>query len=1828
MDTISWSEGTPSQAFGLQASNSTMQNDTRYQCFMPGEQINGNQNMYGSHTQLTQHADYHSAHYTSHSGQTANGNYWNDKATDLNSVRNRDGFAAHRSGSGFSEPVPQLPLRNQTLMNGNGSCIAQSRPYLPQSHYAPHQNPLKTDVPQTVMANRTNTHLAPSAIGGIPHTQETLQFSRVGSGAPPSGTQAHGDDLTAIEHINRITNFLMGESVNPSANVYSSLEGNPNHHYLQATVGMGQGVMSRADGTVKKSNRKSMKGSNGAVAPPTGDITSLENVLVDRGKGIRENLPSAIFSSVGQHANPSYLQGLLSRSQGSVARTPAGTACPPSGQSSCWSAGPGVNAVKGTGSGSGTGSKERTNNIQPRSCAAGNYFSKVNPSYYSVNRDKSVSQVGALGSGSGNSLPVQNAMERQPSSHFPSSTAAGNFSAHSRCTEGQSRHFPPTDHQLPGAQNPMRVQEAQCRTQSYNGKEQQFFIPKTLNGGVAAATRHVGPAQIAKPAPNQIPQSNFESQNGHPHALGSGYRFTSTLPNEATQPHRLMPDNQPSGNPPPYPKTQRYFVTVTQDRPGTGFTAKNVIFMTDNHACALSEQLQLTSKEGPAKLDSGVAYGELSGSSDPKNCETQLLTAITRAESVFSMPKPTNQQKGTGSSGQRAVAVVPPISQQSSNSADVGSGIINTNEGLPFKIKNVWSLAEEEYATQQKIDSAVSVTVSHGTGSDENLKQNIFTSVPATHVDSSSPSEQASSPLQQTAQAPDLVSPSIYTTDALAVAEKDIEKSNPPDLQPKTPEVAHQTEKISSFNVNNSETLPSLSVIESGDQNGESKENTFDLSSVPVFKWTISKLYKLMSLLEWRQGPLQVEMDLEKLHGIYGSCSYPDVSDVFSSDLYMSIMNEASSISPEYKHAVIFSQVKKSYHKAVRENCHIVTHDATFSEDVVYKSSWLNLNEQLDDIDKEHGLPLHLRLRRHTLEEKCEDKEVNESDSGNLPPVLTKAELPASSEHVSHSKDPLSTIKINVLPSEVEVNETENGNLPEAPIAQEAEERLVSQPPTQTELPAPEEEGVSDFTDPLSCIEINVLSGEEARRFFNEITEEAEDLQSELPKPDSKEKETQMDAESPERPVKEGEKSQMEVYCCLARWLCVMTGYGNKSVCSCQREDESNQEKRESGASKNSNGVVPAPSPPGRGPVGTAQSEHSTGTADSCGEKNAKGAPDKCAVPEHKSVVNPGREDSRCRATGGNGGPPSVQKVEMRRKTPSDQSGVENQAHPETAPTSALSGSNVTEVKIQALHSSYNKALKASSVVAPLWTPPPPQANVDGHAISSGSRGTRKASLGCNEVGAKCGTFGQQVGSPDAKGLNRRVHVHKRQTSSENHNRKDDNVAKRESKRRKRKWEISNPRSSALDRSASDLEERNKKKKKRKTSHPQAIPEIKTTVVEHKSRTSRQEKRKGDLHSESLGPTVPKRAKSERPRNGPANNSEKGKMPRNANVLLVLSKRQEKASSVSLALYGSSPQKRTGTLHSQGRVDSKPVKIKSSAGTTPRPPATVSFPSEKTDPFQHCPPVKSLAKQQVFAKWKSSLVPAKDGRQTKPHSSKNGKNGAKIPRVTPTTHPNNPKPPTSQTSAPLLSQPLVTPIKLKAVTVCPKKSKNRKSSTFKSTENELYSKPVDHTASKITSTTKRRVTTEGRQCNSTERPLFPLKVRLERIKPKKVEQRRSTVPDTQMKSKFELGNPALIALQQDGMLEFKLLPESFNFKDGQDHREPVKPKEVKRTVSAKIGRQQSESLKMSTWKRQDSWSKSSKDLTSTEVRSPGAETTHSGTTFQTYKKMYMAKGKI
>ncbi|KAJ8249741.1 hypothetical protein COCON_G00229570 [Conger conger] len=1781
METMSWSEGTTSQAFGMQASNSAIQNDLRFQSFIPGGGINGNSNLYVSRTQQTQHSNYHTLHYTRHNGQIAHGNYWNDKATDLNSVRNGDGFSAQRNGSGLYEPASQLTLRNQTLMNGNDSCNV---PPGPQSRYVTHHNPFKADAPQTVMPNATNLQMTHAATGGSQHTQQVLQFSRVGCGAPSTGVQGHGN-IAASQQIKVIEDYLKGERVNTSRSFYPSVERNPNHQYSQATAVMGQGVTSRGDAPVKAGKRN---GLNDAAVCPTGGNTSAEKVQMDR-----------------PNVNLGYLLELLTRGQGPVVGSQAGTACPPSGQSRAWAAGSGAftDATKGTGGGSVSAVTERMNAIQRRSSAlVAALSSNANLPYYGVNGNKS---------GSGNSSSVQNVVEQQPPSYFQSIGVGRNVSnddANSSYLEKQSYHLSPTGQQLPGAERRC-VQEAQYHTQSTNAKAQPFYFPNTTNSGGAVATRHVGPTQTAKPAQNQIPLSNVENgQNGHPHALATGYSCAPTFPNQVKQPYRQS-DNQHHRDPPPYPKTQRYFVTVTQERPGTGFTAKNVVFMADNHEPALSEQLQLTLKEKTAKLDSGVTYAEHPGKSDPKDGETHLSTAIARAESVFNVPKPANQQKCPGSSGQRAVAVVPPISQQSSSSTDEEGGIINTDEGLPFKIKNIWSLTEEEYATPQKM------SVPHDVGLGDKLKPNVLaTSATAADVDSPSPSEQAAS-LHNTTQAPDLASPSAYNTCILAASEKDIQMPTPLDLQPKPTEVPHQTED-SGLIVNVSETLPRMDVIESGDQNGEPKKNTFDLSSVPVYEWTMHKLRKMVSVLDWKQGHLpQVEMDIEKLHSIFGRSRDPDLSDVSCSDHYMSIMNEVSSICTEDEHALVFSQVRRAVQKEVAENCHVLRHDATYS-DSVYKSSWLNLNEQLDDIDKEHGFPLQLSFRPHI--QKCEDKEVNESELGNTarvpikqeaeerqtPPVLTEGELPASSKGVSPTKDPRSSKEINVLPSE-EVNESENGHMAEGPIEQEAEKRVVlplpnlnesvngnlaegpsereaektvvSPPRNQTESPA-SEDGVVGYKDPLSSIEISVLSDEDARRFFNEITDEAEDLRSEAPEPRSEEKGRQTEAELPEPPVKEKEKSQMEIYCCLAQWLYVMSGYGNKSVCSCQSKDAPNQESMTLGASTNDI-AVPAANSLSGGPsttVGTAHSVHNTG----CGERNGnEGGSNECTTIEHKSMDR-AEKDSLHGSNGRSSGPPSEQKAEIRMSehTPSDSSGAGNHADPETPPTTDSSGSNIVEVQIQDVYSSHSDICQIASA-----KPVPPHAEVDVVDASCGSTETRNLSLGCNKVVAKCGTFGQQARSPAAKGIKRM------QVLASNSNHKDKNI-KRETKSRKRKWEISNH-------SVSDHEKWNKK------------PCPQTTVEESKSRTYFPEKREGDDRSETLRPKVPKGGKIKHPRSVPANNSERGKMPGNSKVLLVLSKQQDKARSVSLALYGSSPQKKNGTSVSHRLMDRKSSKVKSkSIWTMPPPPKTISF----NLPPNFCPPVKSLAKQQVFAKWKSSLVIAEDDHQAKPQRSKRkAKNGGK----TPTAYPNHPKPPTDETSA-SSSQPVVTPLKLRAVTADLKKTKNRKS-----TENEL----ADRNSSNGTSA--KRDAAKERQRNLSGGPFLKLnKIEVETTKPKKLERRRSTVPVTQMKSKYELGSPALVPLQrQDRMLEFKLLPESFSFKDGED-QESLKPKDMKETGTANIVGRQSASLKTTTWK--DSWSKSSKgkEPTSPEVMSPGA-TKQMGTTFQEYRKKYMAKGK-
>ncbi|KAJ8402456.1 hypothetical protein AAFF_G00369450 [Aldrovandia affinis] len=1163
---------------------------------------------------------------------------------------------------------------------------------------------------------------------------------------------------------------------------------------------------------------------------------------------------------------------------------------------------------------------------------------------------------------------------------------------------------------------------------------------------------------------------------------------------------------------------------------------------------------------------------------------------ISTAESVFNMPKPNNQQKCTGSSGQRAVAVVPPISQQSSNSIDQRSGILNADDGLPFKIQNTWSLTEDEYAAQQEMDIAVSVSLPHDMASDKVVHNVSTVSAPAMDIVSLPPTERTGSPFKKMAQTSDSVEPAISsTTGAL-----DVNTSDPPDLEPQPITVTHQTEEMCGLHLNAYDSETSVEISGSGDKNGESEKNKFDLSSVPVVEWTTSKLNDLVSIIENKQKPLDLEIDIDKLIRVYGVCGY-DNSDIFSSDDYISIMNDVSSVAAQDEHSVIFSQIKRKCLKKVKQNCQIIQHGDTFS-DVVYKSSWLNLNEHLDDIDKEHGFPFHLRFKKRILED-YDSKELNES---NCKP----AEAPKEPEQ-----------------------------MPVSPVLSQAGQQTSS------------DEGVRSSQDPLSSIKISVLTSEEARMFFNgEHTrdEKTEVLQSKLPELDSEEMESQMQVELPEQPFEEKENNQMKVYCCLARWISVITDHGKNIVCSCQSEVESDPEKGEASANPtdtegtNYIDVVPFSSTVGGGcsmDVGNSFFVQKTGTADQ--QVKVKDMSDQCTGTENGSVVYQ-VQGTMHRTEEKNAEPPREQRPEMEQKNEDDLQ----------TPPALPSGSTVVEVEIQGIYSNCKEVLKIASLMSkPLLSKGiskdecknAPHANMDGNDHSYGAKGTGHVSLGYDEAEAKCLKFHQQ----GVKDLERQG-FHKPLASNENHNHRDKNIRKRERKSKKCQWEIANPesKSSVCDYLPHSLKRRNKLEK---PCH-QVVCDIKATVEDYNDRTPLQEKREGHHRSESLKSESPELHEGKRLRNIQEGNGENGKMPRKENVFEVLPKLKEKACSVSLALYGSSPQKRNGTLRSHRELEGKPFKGRSCEERIPLPPTTISLmiTPKKTDPFKNTLPGNGLAKQQVFASWKNSFVATKSSSRSKARGSTQKRikglgsckydGAAEIPGAPPTIQPNQPGPSAGQTSAHLFHR-KVSPVKLRAV----KKGKNKRSIP-KSAVNEPF-KPAAPKANKTTSAQTFYVERKPSDLTAGSLPLsktmFLKKLKLKK-KPQEMEpvhQWRqpssvSSLPDAQTKSKCVNGNPALIPLQkEDNILEFKLLPESFSFKDGQDYKESGNPRQAKKTSSAKMSGKQSESLKKLTRKLQGSWSKSSEGKgISSEARSPSS-TTRSGTTFQEYKKKYMAKDK-
>ncbi|XP_058502109.1 uncharacterized protein si:ch211-106e7.2 [Solea solea] len=301
-----------------------------------------------------------------------------------------------------------------------------------------------------------------------------------------------------------------------------------------------------------------------------------------------------------------------------------------------------------------------------------------------------------------------------------------------------------------------------------------------------------------------------------------------------------------------------------------------------------------------------------------------------------------------------------------------------------------------------------------------------------------------------------------------------------------------------------------------GETSTDPKACVTDLSSVQTTPWTAAKLANLIQELGKAQVELQdsnVTSLRDKLKTLFwkqGNQFYRIIS---------SVMNFTYVENFCHKHltsdTVILSQAKENSLKQLQN--YYVLEDGEVYPEPPYISSWLNVNEQVDDIDKEFGFSSSLYDRLHT----CSQSDKVEEASFEMP-----------------NKD---------------LSQTE---LVPADSGEENQDSIVKSTST-----CPDEKDSTDSSDSYYSFKIKVLPPEEAKSIFEQIQKASAqsmdiDSQPERVTESSMEDQLPNNEEVTGRELEHGNKevSSIETFCCLEWWMETIIGSESPVKCNCKKK--------------------------------------------------------------------------------------------------------------------------------------------------------------------------------------------------------------------------------------------------------------------------------------------------------------------------------------------------------------------------------------------------------------------------------------------------------------------------------------------------------------------------------------------------------------------------------------------------------------------------------------------------------------------------------------------------
>ncbi|XP_027029124.2 uncharacterized protein si:ch211-106e7.2 [Tachysurus fulvidraco] len=363
------------------------------------------------------------------------------------------------------------------------------------------------------------------------------------------------------------------------------------------------------------------------------------------------------------------------------------------------------------------------------------------------------------------------------------------------------------------------------------------------------------------------------------------------------------------------------------------------------------------------------------------------------------------------------------------------------------------------------------------------------------------------------------------------------------------------------------------------------------LSTIPVQEWSLQRLHESITQMEQTQKSQQKDLPYDNLFDeilkLYWNGDYKKLCNAAKSNVYKDIIKDVR-LYCSTKNSVILQGVSKERLNEIASSVHILEH-GTEPPKMGYTSSWLNLNENLHDIDKEHGYLSTLMTLQS--KNKIAGKEAPVKELENRP-ELSKEKLKASDkalsgreeqrkplppEHHQNScvqddktvrKDPVD-VNVEKMCSEKVIegqNSTNVKNVISESIEQQNKTMGENQAPLLTSSTKPEtlfkllSRDTTPVLDKDDSVKMSILPLEKAEEpnVDNMIKEDAQILT------DSSQVTVELfeDKKCIDMEIKSDEMSKgikinwkLEKYCCLPKWLQVL-GYRNEGLCKCEKRSE------------------------------------------------------------------------------------------------------------------------------------------------------------------------------------------------------------------------------------------------------------------------------------------------------------------------------------------------------------------------------------------------------------------------------------------------------------------------------------------------------------------------------------------------------------------------------------------------------------------------------------------------------------------------------------------------